>query len=426
MTKSKKSIVTQWGTTAITFDSYSSTEKRQLLEAVKNLLAEIKEELGIEIFISYGVLLGGQRSGELIPYDFDLDVVFHSRNKSEVFEACRKLSGWLVARGAEIRPKNNGQFTAVFAMSAKALKMEFFAGWDDAGEYYHHFAVAGTVDTQDVLPLSVMSIEGVDLPVPRSPAKVLEAIYGSDWRIPNPDFRYSLTANDWKPFGFLSVANKKLKSFWEDYYSKPASQNVYSDQPSNFALLMADQSSRNSRILEFGCGNGRDTLYFCKQGFSVFAVDYAQSAIRSVGEAAASQRLSCRLGLLNVTNIPESVSFASQNRESLEIVYARFFVHGIDDLALRNFAQIAEMVLTQHGKVWLEFRIRPDGVDESDYLKSESFSNGNHFRRLRTVDETKSFFPSSTFAIHHSSSGRGLAVAGIEDPLICRLIFVRR
>ena len=73
---------------------------------------------------------------------------------------------------------------------------------------------------------------------------------------------------------------KKL-GYWNDIYSK---QNYFGTGPTILALEAHELIKNNSitNILELGCGQGRDSLFFANFGHNVIATDISENAINFV------------------------------------------------------------------------------------------------------------------------------------------------
>ena len=56
------------------------------------------------------------------------------------------------------------------------------------------------------------------------------------------------------------------KNFWEQYYSI----NKEPFQPSSFAREVIQNISKNSTLLDVGCGNGRDSIFFANNSIIFF------------------------------------------------------------------------------------------------------------------------------------------------------------
>ena len=71
------------------------------------------------------------------------------------------------------------------------------------------------------------------------------------------------------------------KHYWNEYYThNPASID---NKPSEFAkYIEADYlyEKNPAHILELGCGNGRDSLFFLSKGHKIIAIDESDVAIK--------------------------------------------------------------------------------------------------------------------------------------------------
>jgi len=86
------------------------------------------------------------------------------------------------------------------------------------------------------------------------------------------------------------------KQHWQTAFAhKP---EMFGGYPSGSAVWAAERFKEEGkrRLLELGCGQGRDTLFFGGSGFHVTATDYSQSALDAVTAKARSAGLSARIG----------------------------------------------------------------------------------------------------------------------------------
>lgn len=408
-------INTQWGGLATSFDQITLEQKQELLLELKCLINDIKEQTAITCFVSYGALLGACRNGELIGHDFDLDVVFLSDTPGlQVWESAESIINYLVkVRGYSVEAESNGQFRVKDKLGL--FNLEFFAGWFCEGRYFQYFAIQGQVGEQDIIPLSTIEINNISFPGPRHPEVVLEALYGKEWKVPNPDFKYTLTADDWKPFEFLFT--NKNKKFWDEYYRTRGATGVWLEEPSDFAKFIESNYSFE-KFLELGSGNGRDGLFFSKTSLHAHLTDYSTSSIEFCTERAAENGLSCKVTKLNVGDLTDVSRFSLMNKD-YDLVYTRFFLHAIDEHAEKNVISLAHSVLRQGGIFACEFRAAPP---EDKFIKYE---NGEHYRRLVDVGALKRSVIASGFSLDYEEVGYGMAVYRAEDPHIGRLVFVK-
>jgi len=88
-------------------------------------------------------------------------------------------------------------------------------------------------------------------------------------------------------------------------------KEFFGPDPSDFGLRSADtfQKCGFNKILELGCGQGRDTVMFLRKGFDVTATDFCQAGIDQVNECASCNGLVQNLKLLRV-DMKEGLPFA--------------------------------------------------------------------------------------------------------------------
>lgn len=164
------------------------------------------------------------------------------------------------------------------------------------------------------------------------------------------------------------------KTYWESYYSNQNAAN----EPSKFAGFVAKRflSPSDCRLIELGCGNGRDASFFGSIGANVLAIDQASSEI-------AQLRNSNRL---------ENVKFQNADFTSLEpvvgefdIVYSRFTLHSIRSEEQDRVLAWSAGALKPGGHLCIEVRGYKNGL----YKKGEPVSDepdayiyDKHYRRF--------------------------------------------
>ena len=78
---------------------------------------------------------------------------------------------------------------------------------------------------------------------------------------------------------------------WESAFGERA--EMFGEAPSDPARRAAELFKREgvAEVLELGAGQGRDTLFFAREGFRVRAVDYSSSGLEAIGEKARASDL---------------------------------------------------------------------------------------------------------------------------------------
>jgi SAM-dependent methyltransferase len=91
-----------------------------------------------------------------------------------------------------------------------------------------------------------------------------------------------------------AVLDAQERHWQTTFIHKP---EMFGGDPSGPAIWAAERFKREGkrRLLELGCGQGRDTLFFGSSGLHVTATDYSQSALDAVTANARSAGLSVRI-----------------------------------------------------------------------------------------------------------------------------------
>ena len=69
--------------------------------------------------------------------------------------------------------------------------------------------------------------------------------------------------------------SKKDNEYWNTFYSK----KKLIKKPSSFAFEIVKYLDSDKKLLELGCGNGRDSFFFAKNGIHVIALDLSNQVI---------------------------------------------------------------------------------------------------------------------------------------------------
>ncbi|MDH2907051.1 MAG: class I SAM-dependent methyltransferase [Candidatus Nitrosotalea sp.] len=87
---------------------------------------------------------------------------------------------------------------------------------------------------------------------------------------------------------------------WDNIYEKDSS--FFGEKPSDFAMSCYDTMKDGSEtILELGCGQGRDSLFFASKGIKVKALDYSRLAIEQLSKRAKQTGLSVEASVYDAT-----------------------------------------------------------------------------------------------------------------------------
>ena len=200
------------------------------------------------------------------------------------------------------------------------------------------------------------------------------------------------------------------KEYWDLFYADRSGR----PDPSSFALEVNRLFPEKGTLLELGCGDGRDAIYFASQGWNVIATDLSANGILEARKSITDglEFISVDVAELEFRDLLDSV--ISSPQLSPPLVYSRFFLHSLDD---REFNSL--VLALNHPQVGFnqahEFRVRGD-----ENLPKTFGGHRRVFRELSAVKQ--SLIGTSSRDVMLEVEGTGLAPYGEEDPVIGRLI----
>jgi tellurite methyltransferase len=70
------------------------------------------------------------------------------------------------------------------------------------------------------------------------------------------------------------------RSPWAREYGKTPREYIWGTEPSTFARELAVLLPERARVLDLGCGEGRDSVFFARLGFQVMGVEVSRAGLR--------------------------------------------------------------------------------------------------------------------------------------------------
>jgi tetratricopeptide (TPR) repeat protein len=176
--------------------SPEETARRQ--QAYLELYDEIREvfeqQLGRDLFVIYGTLLGIHRDGDLIPGDDDFDAGYLSE-AGDPEGAKAEAQGLIVAlvrHGYTVAFNRRGRLFRVMrdGTDGGRTHLDLRPLWFDGGQVWLHNHSTFPAALEDFLPVGDVELRGVRISRPRHPEVFLEGHYGPGWQVPDPGFMY--------------------------------------------------------------------------------------------------------------------------------------------------------------------------------------------------------------------------------------------
>lgn len=170
------------------------------------------------------------------------------------------------------------------------------------------------------------------------------------------------------------------------------------------------------KLIEFGCGNGRDATFFGANGVDVLAIDQVNSVIEE----------------LAIKNSHPDVKYVCADFTSLDpidsvydAVYSRFTLHSVPLVKQHHAIKWSARALKKDGLLLIEAR----GLKNSLYQKGAAVAGEkfayiyqDHYRRFISKEALDAEVLKTGLTIISSEEARGFAPFGDDDDTFIRLI----
>lgn len=209
------------------------------------------------------------------------------------------------------------------------------------------------------------------------------------------------------------------EAYWNEFYSHVLLER----KPSSFCEFVITKKfvSPCGTLVDIGCGNGRDTFNFMKNGINATGIDSCPAAIQS------NLTFAQRLGnikpdfrRINVNQFNEMIVF-----KDYDYIYARFFLHSITEKDQQSFLKLLTC-LKQGATVLFEFRTDKDlmFLRSKKISDNEAISQGKegHYRRYINFDHFCQTLLSLNFQLLFAEEKDGLSIRGDDNPFLARIV----
>ena len=151
----------------------------------------------------------------------------------------------------------------------------------------------------------------------------------------------------------------------------------------------------------------------CKYYDKIYAFDISERAIKN------NKNKFKKLKNLNFSVNDVTKNFNSINLKKLKKnVYARFFLHTLNDTEIKMFVKLVSKILNKNEKIFLEYRTNLD--------KNKKKIFKNHYRNFLNPIKIINIFKKEKMKNIYSINGHGLAFFNDEDPHVSRQIFQKK
>lgn len=205
------------------------------------------------------------------------------------------------------------------------------------------------------------------------------------------------------------------KKYWEKFYrSKSNNDNV---EPSLFSkFVFKHYVKKGDSLLELGCGNGRDAIFFAKNRLKTFAVDQCEHEIESLSiKYKYFENLTFQSA--DFTNLKENNKY--------DIIYSRFTLHSIQLEGEKRVISWAYNSLLPNGYFCIEVRGEKNEIYQmGEKVEGEegAYVYDGHYRRFINFNELLERLERNKFKVVYAAEKKGFAPFNNSNETYIRVI----
>lgn len=204
----------------------------------------------------------------------------------------------------------------------------------------------------------------------------------------------------------------KKKKYWDKFYSEKKAP-LKSSSFAKFSLRFI-KDKKDDILIDVGCGNGRDTLFFLKKGFKCYGIDQSKSIITK------NKKIYPKYKKYFLQKDLSKINFSKITKKNFSI-YSRFSLHAINDYEEKNFfnnlfkSEKLKYLMIETRTVHDELFGKGKKISDNEYLT-------DHYRRFINPIEVKKRLKNK-FKLIYSFLGKNVAKFKKENPKVLRIIY---
>ena len=211
------------------------------------------------------------------------------------------------------------------------------------------------------------------------------------------------------------MKKSQLVKYWNRFYKK---NTKYKESSFARFVFKKFRITKGKKLIDIGCGNGRDSFFFWKKNLDVSGLDISELAIKN------NQLLSNK----NLKFLKLDINKKIILKDRYDYIYSRFFLHAISKVSEKNLLNFINSIKKKNTYCFFEFRNHKDLIfkRKSAHIRHNSlieFEKG-HFRRVINPNKfietiTKIF----KIKIIYTKSSINLSKVKNDNPNLSRIIF---
>jgi SAM-dependent methyltransferase len=223
---------------------------------------------------------------------------------------------------------------------------------------------------------------------------------------------------------FENLSEQDNIQYWNEFYRK-----VKLTEESTFCSFVQEIiRDKKMTVLDIGCGSGRDSFSFAKNGHDVIGLDRSIESINwnnTLKDKAKEKELNVYFFTIDISDEEALSQLFISIRENLQfknqkiIVYLRFLLHSINESTERILLKVLSKYLSKGDYIAAEFRTIEDKKIDKHY--------NDHYRRFIVAEELlNDLIYKYGFNKVYFHKGTGLSIFKDEDPYLARIIMKKK
>lgn len=167
------------------------------------------------------------------------------------------------------------------------------------------------------------------------------------------------------------------KEVWESLYAK---KGRYGLEPCLFAIeaLKWFKKTKGAKILDLGGGEGKDSIFFAKNGCEVFCLDFSEKAVKSCKENAVENKVQKFVHPI----LYDMFKHLKFDDNTFDVVFAHLSLHYFDDETTTKIFDEIHRVLKSGGLLFVKVKSTKDSLYGKGKKVGEDMYELNHVRHF--------------------------------------------
>ncbi|MCI7107483.1 MAG: adenylyl-sulfate kinase [Agathobacter sp.] len=206
------------------------------------------------------------------------------------------------------------------------------------------------------------------------------------------------------------ASNRDVR-YWNQYYKKELKEI---QSPSDFAKSILPYLEKGKKMMDIGCGNGRDSIYFAQSGIDVIGVDASEEAIDNLNKH------NIKNGLFVCDDF---VTCKALYQMQYDYFYSRWTLHAISERQENELLQNVANSIKMNGKFFIEVRsVKDELYGKGQKIAKNAFVYNDHFRRFIDKEELQQKLENIGFEILSLQEGVNFSRTDVSNPTLIRVI----